>query len=130
MASHIRIVVRDRRLLNTGMAVRPVRPVSASPVKPVQPPRSKGGDRAMLWEGLGIALDYFNNDGSVPISALTAKARTWADRYFKGYPYAANRPTALLRTFPDLFNLNVEGESKPAVHSGRFDLHTLQHISA
>jgi hypothetical protein len=126
MGSHTRIVVRDRRLLITGM---PVRPVSATPVKPVQPPRSKGGDRAMLWQGVGLALEYFNSDDSVPISALTAKARTWADRYFKGYPYAANRPTALLRTFPNLFNLNVEGETNFAAPFKNLDLHNLQHIS-
>ena len=98
--------MKDRGLFATGASVRPFRVVKA--VQSEQPPRSKRGDLAMLRLGLDIALEYFNSDGSVPISSLTTKARLWADRYFKGYPYAAKRPTALLRTFPNLFNLNIE----------------------
>ena len=111
MDSQSRIVVKDGRLFIS------CRPRSAEPAaaaaelaKPVQPPRSKAGDRAALWQGVGIALDYFNSDDSLAVSALTKKARTWADRYFKGYPYAAKPPTAILRTFPNLFNLKVEGK--------------------
>ncbi|KAH6636924.1 hypothetical protein F5144DRAFT_200615 [Chaetomium tenue] len=106
MAPHIRIVVKDRGLFATGAPVKPFSAVKA--VQSVQPPRSKRGDLAMLRLGLDIALEYFNSDGSVPISSLTTKARLWADRYFKGYPYASKRPTALLRTFPNLFNLSIE----------------------
>jgi hypothetical protein len=111
MSPHIRIVVRDRDFLATGLPVKPFTP--AKPVQSPQPPRSKRGDLAMLRQGVDVALEYFNSDASVPVSTLTAKARLWADRYFKGYPYAAKRPTALLRTFPNLFNLNVEGKFNP-----------------
>ncbi|KAK3299284.1 uncharacterized protein B0H64DRAFT_318118 [Chaetomium fimeti] len=106
MAPQIRIVVRDRGLFATGTPVKPFAAFKAA--QSVQPPRSKRGDLAMLRLGLDIALEYFNSDGSVSISSLTTKARLWADRYFKGYPYAAKRPTALLRTFPNLFNLDIE----------------------
>jgi len=106
MTPQIRIVVKDRGFFATEMPVKPF--VAAKAVQPAQPPRSKRGDLAMLRLGLDIALEYFNSDDSVPISTLTTKARLWADRYFKGYPYAAKRPTALLRTLPNLFNLNVE----------------------
>jgi hypothetical protein len=106
MAPQVRIVVKDRGFFATGAPVKSLTTVQA--VQSVQPPRSKTGDLAMLRLGLDIALEYFNSDGSVPISSLTTKARLWAERYFKGYPYAAKRPTALLRTFPNLFNLNIE----------------------
>ncbi|KAH6626176.1 hypothetical protein B0J18DRAFT_133505 [Chaetomium sp. MPI-SDFR-AT-0129] len=100
MTPQIRIVVKDRGLLPAAMPFKP---------QPQNPPRSKRGDLALLRLGVDIALEYFNNaDGSVPMSTLTTKARLWADRYFKGYPYAAKRPTALLRTFPNLFNLGIE----------------------
>ncbi|AEO62633.1 uncharacterized protein THITE_2107028 [Thermothielavioides terrestris NRRL 8126] len=105
----IRIVVKDRALLAAGKPrpfVKPVQPVKQAYA--VQPPRSKRGDLAMLCQAVDIALEYFNSDDSVPLSTLTAKARIWADRYFKGYRYAAKRPTSLLRTFPNLFNLEVE----------------------
>ncbi|KAH6845457.1 hypothetical protein B0I37DRAFT_185052 [Chaetomium sp. MPI-CAGE-AT-0009] len=106
MAPQVRIVVRDRGLFETEMPVKPLAAVKAA--QSAQPPRSKTSDSAMLRLGLDIALEYFNSDGSVPISSLTTKARLWADRYFKGYPYAVKRPTALLRTFPNLFNLDIE----------------------
>ncbi len=67
----------------------------------------------MLGQGLDIALEYFNTNDPKAISALTSKARIWANRYFKGYPYAAKRPVALLRTFPDLFNLDIERKQLP-----------------
>jgi hypothetical protein len=108
MSPHIRIVVRDRGFLATGspVNVNPFR--TAKPVQSAQPPRSKRGDLAMLRLGVDIALEYFNSDDAMALSALTTKARNWADRYFKGYPYASKRPTALLRTFPNLFNLRVK----------------------
>ncbi|KAK4034897.1 hypothetical protein C8A01DRAFT_18370 [Parachaetomium inaequale] len=108
MTPQIRIVVKDRGLFATGAPgnLKPFMITKA--VQPGQPPRSKSGDLAMLRLGLDIALEYFNSDAGVPIPALTTKARIWADRYFKGYPYAAKRPTALLRTFPNLFNLDVK----------------------
>ncbi|AEO56206.1 hypothetical protein MYCTH_2077546 [Thermothelomyces thermophilus ATCC 42464] len=107
MTPQIRIVVKDRGLFGPELPGKPF--VASKAVQPVQqPPRSKRGDLAMLRLGLDIALEYFNSDGSLPISTLTTKARLWADRYFKGYPYASKRPTALLRTFPNLFNLNIE----------------------
>ncbi|KAK3308844.1 uncharacterized protein B0T15DRAFT_509256 [Chaetomium strumarium] len=111
MTPQIRIVVKNSGLLakkrhaGVDKPVKPIKPVQH--VQPVQPPRSKRGDLALLCQGFDIALEYFNSDSAVT-SALTAKARKWADRYFKGYPYAAKRPTALLRTFPNLFNLEVE----------------------
>ncbi len=110
MDSKSRIVVRDGRLI---ISCRPVRPAAAAAklANSVQPPRSEADDRATLWQGVGIALAYFNSDDSVVVSALTRKARIWADRYFKGYPYAANPPTAILRTFPNLFNLKVKGKT-------------------
>lgn len=64
---------------------------------------------AMLRAGVDIALQYFNSDDQVTISALTQKAKQWADRYFKGYPYATKRSTALLTSFPNLFNLRIPG---------------------
>ncbi|KAL2160657.1 hypothetical protein VTH06DRAFT_1345 [Thermothelomyces fergusii] len=107
MSPPVRIVVKDRGLLGPEFPGRPF--VAFKADQPAQqPPRSKRGDLALLRLGLDIALDYFNSDDSVPISTLTTKARLWADRYFKGYPYASKRPTALLRTFPNLFNLNIE----------------------
>jgi hypothetical protein len=114
MSPHIRIVVKDRDFLATGWPVKPFAPAKA--VQLPQPPRSKRGDLAMLSQGVDIALEYFNSDAGVPVPTLTTKARLWADRYFKGYPYGAKRPTALLRTFPNLFNLNVEGKFNPAIH--------------
>ncbi|KAK4238880.1 hypothetical protein C8A03DRAFT_43423 [Achaetomium macrosporum] len=112
MTPRIRIVVRDRGLLATDRpisVVKPVKPVKpVQHVQPIQPPRSKRGDLAHLCQGVDIALEYFNSDSAGAISTLTAKARKWADKYFKGYPYAAKRPTALLRTFPNLFNLEIE----------------------
>lgn len=110
MPAQIRIVVRDRGFLATGATVRPFKPMK--PVLSVQPPRSKTGDLAMLRLGVDIALEYFNSD-AVAVSALTVKARNWADRYFKGYPYATQRPTALLRSFPNLFNLKVACKYMP-----------------
>ncbi|KAK4127838.1 hypothetical protein N657DRAFT_653952 [Parathielavia appendiculata] len=117
MSPHIRIVVRDRELLASAMPVKPVATAKAA-LSP-QPPRSKRGDLAMLRQGVDIALEYFNSDDSVPISELTPKARDWADRYVNGDPYAAKRPTALLRTFPNLFNFEVEAHLRlrPAVMS-------------
>lgn len=111
MSPHIRIVVRDRGFLATGAPGSPFR--TAKPVQSVQPPRSKRGDLAMLRLGVEIAVEYFNSDDAVAVSALTTKARNWADRYFKGYPYASKRPTALLHTFPNLFNLRVECTYRP-----------------
>lgn len=85
--------------------------VNAKPARPhaAQPPRSKNGDLVLLRAGVDIALQYFNSDDEEAILTLTTKARKWADRYFKGYRYATKRPTALLRAFPDLFNLRIPG---------------------
>ncbi|KAL2263642.1 hypothetical protein VTK26DRAFT_5804 [Humicola hyalothermophila] len=84
-----------------------VKPVCA--VRLVQPPRSKRGDLAMLRAGVDIALQYFNTDDRMTISALTRQAKHWADRYFRGYYYAAKPSTALQTTFPNLFNLHIPG---------------------
>ncbi|KAK3905297.1 hypothetical protein C8A05DRAFT_30880 [Staphylotrichum tortipilum] len=92
------IVVRGPGAFTPGMAASPARRLRCS----------KGRDRLVLRQGLDIALEYFNTDDIMAVSTLTSKARIWADRYFKGYRYAAKRPTALLQTFPDLFNLDVE----------------------
>jgi hypothetical protein len=92
------VVVRDRGSFATGTAAGPNRPLRVS----------RAGGQALLARGLDIALEYFNTDDTMAVSALTSKARIWADRYFKGYPYATKRPTALLRAFPNLFNLDVE----------------------
>jgi hypothetical protein len=129
MTPQIRIVVRDSGLLwrkRHGGAVKLVKPTKpVQNVQPAQPPRSKRGDLALLCQGFDIALEYFNSDSAVTISALTAKARKWANKYFKGYPYAAKRPTALLRTFPNLFNLEVEGKDEPSPPIDRHPTHTL-----
>lgn len=111
MPPYIRIVVRGRAPphdevpANTCILVKTVKPVPSMQL--VQPPRSKRGNLALLRQGVDIALEYFNSDDAITVSALTIKARNWADRYFKGYPYASKRPTALLQTFPNLFNLRV-----------------------
>ncbi|KAK4137893.1 hypothetical protein BT67DRAFT_447593 [Trichocladium antarcticum] len=81
---------------------------------PVPPPRSKNGDLVLLRAGVDIALQYFNSDDEEAILTLTTKARKWADRYFKGYRYATKRPTALLRVFPDLFNLRIPAHRRLA----------------
>jgi hypothetical protein len=86
-----------------------VKPVNVKPARLAHPPRSKNSDLIVLRAGVDIALQYFNNDDQEAILTLTTKARKWADRYFRGYRYAAKRPTALLRTFPDLFNLCIPG---------------------
>ncbi|KAL2135197.1 hypothetical protein VTI74DRAFT_9403 [Chaetomium olivicolor] len=114
MAPVIRIVVK-RNALPGGF---PGHPATSSPAMagepavaalPVRPPRSKRGESAVLLQAVDIALQYFNS-ADVAASTLTTKARNWADRYFKGYPYAKKRPTALLQWFPDLFNLDVDGD--------------------
>lgn len=87
-------------------------------VKPAttgHPPRSRRGDLVLLRQGVDIALEYFNSDDPAKISTLTTRARKWADRYFRGYRYASKRPTALLGTFPNLFNLRVQGKQASAV---------------
>lgn len=117
----IRIVVKDRALLAASKLVSSVRPVK--PVKPVktiprvkqvyavQPPPPTRSDWVLLCQGVDIALEYFNSDDSEPVSTLTAKARAWADQYFQGFRYAAKRSTALLKTYPNLFNLRIEGNT-------------------
>ncbi|KAK4192879.1 hypothetical protein QBC35DRAFT_158658 [Podospora australis] len=72
-----------------------------------QVPRSRRSGLVPLRAGVDIALAYFNSDNE-SLQSLTVKAKQWADRYFKGYPYANKRPTTLVRSFPNLFNLNVE----------------------
>ncbi|KAL2023925.1 hypothetical protein VTK56DRAFT_702 [Thermocarpiscus australiensis] len=78
-------------------------------VKLARRPDSTPSELVALLQGIDIALEYFNSSSARAISKLTVKAREWADRYFKGYRYAARRPTALLGTFPNLFNLRVQG---------------------
>ncbi|KAJ4306373.1 hypothetical protein N0V88_001173 [Collariella sp. IMI 366227] len=96
---------------------RPGSPATGPPPPPFQPVvtpmttvlrRSRRSELAFLGQGVDIALAYFNSDNIVT-SSLTAKARNWADRYFQGASYAANRPTALLQWYSNLFNLDVEG---------------------
>ncbi len=110
MDSKSRIVVKDGRLIIKCRPAAAAAAAAAKLARRVQPPRSEADERATLWQGVGIALAYFNSDDSRVVSALTRKARIWADRYFKGYPYAAN-PAAILRTYPNLFNLKVKGET-------------------
>ncbi|KAL1842707.1 hypothetical protein VTJ49DRAFT_4486 [Mycothermus thermophilus] len=109
MPAQIRILVNSPAVLGGApLATDPLgwfKPVTAASA---QPPRSRRGDLAMLRAGLDIAVEYFNLGDDAALPELTARARNWADRYFKGYPYAAKRPTALLARFPNLFNLNVE----------------------
>ncbi|KAK3686029.1 hypothetical protein B0T22DRAFT_239465 [Podospora appendiculata] len=68
----------------------------------------------VLREGLDIALRYFNDSDGEDIRKLTSKARSWADRYYKKYNYAAKRPTGLLKTYPNLFNLKVQSHQRLA----------------
>ena len=76
MDSQSRIVVKDGRLFIScrPRSAEPAAAAAAELAKPVQPPRSKAGDRAALWQGVGIALDYFNSDDSLAVWALTKKA--------------------------------------------------------
>lgn len=73
-----------------------------------QLPRSKRSDLVLLRQGIDIALAYFNSATSEELSSLTIEARTWADKYYRGYQYATRGATGLLKTFPDLFNLRIE----------------------
>ena len=75
-----------------------------------QAPRSRRGELVQLRSGVDIALAYFNSDNE-SLQSLTTKAEQWANRYFKGYRYASKRPTALVKSFPHIFNLNVPGMS-------------------
>ncbi|KAL2266377.1 hypothetical protein VTJ83DRAFT_5729 [Remersonia thermophila] len=115
MPAQIRIVVNHPAVLGGNpLATGPLgalgwlKPGAAASAASAQPPRSRRGDLAMLRAGVDIAVEYFNLDGDAALPELKARARNWADRYFKGYPYAAKRPTSLLARFPNLFNLNVK----------------------
>jgi len=70
---------------------------------------SKRKDLVLLREGVDIAVDYFNSGERQNIPKLTTSAKKWCAKYFKGYHYAPKRATGLLQTFPNLFNLDVEG---------------------
>ncbi|KAK3359973.1 hypothetical protein B0T25DRAFT_515391 [Lasiosphaeria hispida] len=82
-----------------GMPVRP----SVSKL-----PTTKRGNTVLLREGIDIALAYFNNGTRDELPTLTTRARSWSNKYYKGYRYAAKRATGLLQTFPNLFNLGVQ----------------------
>ncbi|KAK3328482.1 hypothetical protein B0T19DRAFT_193006 [Cercophora scortea] len=66
----------------------------------------------ILREGLDIALRYFNDSDGEDTKKLTSLARSWADRYYQKYNYAAKRPTGLLKTYPNLFNLKVQAHQR------------------
>ncbi|KAK1754648.1 hypothetical protein QBC47DRAFT_222980 [Echria macrotheca] len=84
------------------------RPVHSPVGRRPQPPRSQRADLVLLRQGLDIALAYFNHGTRDELPKLTAKATAWSNKYFRGYQYAATRPTGLLKKFPDLFNLDIE----------------------
>ncbi|KAK0638684.1 hypothetical protein B0T16DRAFT_394561 [Cercophora newfieldiana] len=77
---------------------------------PSPTPSPAAGNRAqqvILRQGIDIALEYFNSGETEETARLTikGKAKRWSDRYFKGYNYAAQRETELLKAFPYLFDL-------------------------
>ncbi|KAK4645667.1 hypothetical protein QC761_203510 [Podospora bellae-mahoneyi] len=45
-------------------------------------------------------------------SEHTSPDQNWADRYYKGYNYAFKRPTALLKQYPNLFNMNTQAHTR------------------
>ncbi|KAK0735474.1 hypothetical protein B0T21DRAFT_412096 [Apiosordaria backusii] len=73
-----------------------------------QLPRSRRGELVQLREGVDVALAYLNTSDRTKIESLTRKAKSWADRYYKGYQYASKPPTVVLNQFPHLFDLNAE----------------------
>ncbi|KAK0615972.1 hypothetical protein B0T17DRAFT_510527 [Bombardia bombarda] len=72
----------------------------------------KRADLVHLRAGVDISLQYFNNSDRTVVRQLTRKAKKWSQTYFKGYHYAAKRPTGLLKIFPHLFNLDIEAHSR------------------
>ena len=71
-------------------------------------PPSRRAELVQLRRGVDIAVEYFNADDRDKISELTAKAKKWCENYFdKGYVSPNTRATALLQTYPNLFNLNT-----------------------
>ncbi|KAK0719791.1 hypothetical protein B0H67DRAFT_486472 [Lasiosphaeris hirsuta] len=71
-------------------------------------PNTKRGNIVLLREGIDLALAYFNNGTRDELPMLTAKAKRWSNKYYKGYRYASKRATGLLQTFPNIFNLSVQ----------------------
>ncbi|KAM7209154.1 hypothetical protein V8F20_000492 [Naviculisporaceae sp. PSN 640] len=69
---------------------------------------TKRADLVLLRQGLDIAVNYFNFGQRENIKKLTVDAKKWCVQYYKGYHYAPKRATGLLKTFPNLFNLEVE----------------------
>ncbi|KAM7204322.1 hypothetical protein V8F33_001624 [Rhypophila sp. PSN 637] len=69
---------------------------------------SKRNGFVLLRQGVDIALAYFTFGQRENIPKLTIDAQKWCLKYYKGYHYAPKRATGLLKTFPNLFNLNVE----------------------
>ncbi|KAK3373875.1 hypothetical protein B0T24DRAFT_679266 [Lasiosphaeria ovina] len=69
---------------------------------------SRRAELVLLREGVDIALAYFNYEDEETLPILTAKARKWSEKYYRGYPYASRRAIALIKAFPNLFNLNVK----------------------
>ncbi|KAK3378466.1 hypothetical protein B0H63DRAFT_248250 [Podospora didyma] len=81
----------------------------------VQPARSRRAELVLLREGLDVVVSYFNCDDREAIRVLTIKAKKWSEKYFQGYHYAAKRPTILLKAFPHLFDLSVQGHLRLAL---------------
>ncbi|KAK4181444.1 hypothetical protein QBC36DRAFT_83053 [Triangularia setosa] len=74
-----------------------------------QLPRSRRGELTQLREAVAITLAFLSTSDRNEIESLIRKAKTWANRYYKGYQYSSKPSAALLDQFPHIFDLNTEG---------------------
>lgn len=88
------------------MAVSSCKPGSSPSLLPAH--AAKRRSLVLLRQGIDIAVNYFNTGQRENVKSLTIDAQKWCVKYYKGYHYAPRRATGLLKTFPNLFNLEVE----------------------